>query len=284
MNSKQFKIGVAIIAIITAGIIMAIVQPVSPVLAGTPVQGEFGVMGNFDFNGDNEDIFIQHLGLSMDADNAFVSIIMDRTEEFELDEAYVKTMWQDIEWQLGKVYVPFGFKDLDNPMKSVFIVQPRTDYLDYGLHLATKYDIMNLQGTYIDSDNYSLQGSLKLFDGGEIISVSYADSEQLMTWSINNEFYYQSLLFNFSNVIEYTPENGNIWTRSVIAPGILDVVGLTVGYYDIDSTDLTLWDYDMDQAFTYGFYFDIGEQATVSTEWKTGKSINMPTIKITSTF
>ncbi len=284
MTSKQFKIAVAVIALITAGLIMAFVQPVSPCLADTPVNGELGVMGNFDFDGNNEDMFIQHIRFSMDSDNAFIALNVDRDDEFELDEAYVKAVWQDIEWQVGNVYVPFGFKDLDNPTKSVFIVQPREDYLDYGLHLVSKFDIINLEATYIDQNNYSFQGSAKLFDGGEIFSVSYANSEYLLDWSINNEFYYSSLLFNFSNVIEYTPDNGNFWTRCVFAPGILDVAGLTIGYYDVDETDLTLWDYDMDQVFTYGFYFDIGATSTVSTEWKAGTQFNMPTIKITSTF
>ncbi len=252
-----------------------------------PLSGELSIVGDLDLGDKNQDpnSYIQHLGVYSKSENAYVYGVMDRYEEIEIREAYVTFELKNLRWKLGKVQVPFGFMDLDNPTKSVFIVYPRKNYNDYGLHLATRYDIMKLEGAYIDHLNYSFKSKFLFLDGNEVISFSYANSEYLDDFSINNEFFYSSLFFNFSNVIEYNPDSGNFWTRSVFAPGILDFIGINLGYYHLNHVEQGLQDYDLTgDAFTYGFYLDMAKDVTISNEWKSNTSFNKPTIKITAKF
>lgn len=251
------------------------------------LSGSISVLGNIDVKNKDEDpnSHIQYLGLKADSQNVFTHIVSDTTESLTIREAYVKFVYDGLNIHIGKVSVPFGYMDLDDPSTSVFIIYPNKNYRDYGLHLSTQYDILKFEGAYIDHANYSIKSKLLLKDGGEIFSVSYANSQYLNHISINNEFYFSSLLFNFSNVTEWHPDNGNFWTRFVFAPGIFDVLGLTLGYYHLDHIEQSLQDYDLTgDAGTYGLYLDLSTKATVSTEWAFGKSINNPTVKIIAKF
>ncbi len=251
------------------------------------ISGDLSILGNIDVTNKSEDpnSHLQYFGGTLDSDNAFVSASMDSTETLKLREAYIKFNYDGLLIHIGKVAVPFGYMNLDDPSTSVFILYPRKDYRDYGLHLSTMYDIVKFEGAYIDHANYSIKSKLILLCGGEVISISYANSEYLKELILNNEFYFSSLLFNMSNVLEWCPDNGDFWIRSVFAPGIFDVLGLTLGYYHLDYIEQTLQDYDLTgDAWTYGCYLDFSTHATVSTEWVFGESINKPTVKLVAKF
>ena len=250
------------------------------------ISGHLSFISEIDFGNNDAGIYTQELGLKIDTKRLHVYAHADSTEEITFKEMYLQFEHPDFYIKVGKVPVPYGMMNLDDPSTSVFITYPRKNYNNYGLHLATKYDIIKFDGAWINEYDYAIRAKAILLDGGEVFSASYAKSDSLPAdLALTNEFYYSSLFFNASNIMEWIPETGDFWTRFVIAPGVFDFFGLMAGYYHVDYFEQTLWDYDLTgDIFTYGCYIDIGYNSTLSAEWATGKSFDMPCIKAIASF
>jgi hypothetical protein len=207
----------------------------------------------------------------------------DTTVVFE--EVYVQYPFLNLDWKVGQVIAPFGFDHLQRPETTVFITAPRGSYYRNGLTLQTIGDKMSLEGSYLGANEYTLRGSLALFDGGNTTSLSYANSDfleaQYGQWALTNKLLYESLMFNTSILAEWMPDTGDVWIRSVLSPGIFDVIGLMVGYYDV--ADM-LYSTDGGTVWSYGAYVDISTTATASVEWNNDKAINPITVRITANF
>jgi len=211
----------------------------------------------------------------------------------EFEEANIKFSLFDLNWAIGQKAVPIGFMHMQRPDQSVFITAPRGDFIAKGLHLDTGYDILSVEGMYLEgSEEYVVKTSVNLFEDGLEVFVSYNDVDSLKTtygsFVVGGLFKYESLFANLSFMGEYMPDNGNFWAKGVTSPGIFDKVGLFAGYYNVrDNADIingySEFVYNPD-AWVYGAYMDLSERVTASVEYKLDEGLNPIVMQFVATF
>ena len=194
----------------------------------------------------------------------------------------------DLEMKLGKVIIPFGFDYLERTLNSVYMTTPKGSFYDYGLHMSTGRGIIKFDSSINAHNYYTLRGEISVLNEGIIFSTSYTEEEKIREnygrWSLTNKFLYSSLLLNFSLVTEYLPDVGDIWTRSVLSPGVFDFIGVMGGYYNVSEVFYGLDSYTYNHAWVYGFYLDVSNRTTFSSEWKAGEKFISPLhFRITTT-
>jgi len=223
----------------------------------------------------------------------FVSIngdtIQYQSQRFEIDELYGKLYFFDLDWKLGKVLLPFGFDYLSRPETSVFITAPDKDLYGFGLHLGVEYGFLGLDGAYLGKGHYSVRSTATLFDGMNTISFAVNNvpeiKERYGRFAITNMFKYGSTFFDVSNLVDYNPDNGDFWTRMVIAPGIFDSIGIFGGYYNVNEMHNGLHDFDHNvDSWTYGAYLDLSPNAGFTIEWMNSHAFNPLSMELTITF
>jgi len=234
---------------------------------------------------------IRELSIDYKKDNlTFFSTIDDSAGTMTIDEVSYNFHMYDLDWRLGKTIVPFGYDYLERVNSSVFITAPTASNYGYGLHMSTGYDILQAE-SFIDGESrWSAKGTLRLFNDGITTTFSYTDINEIVNeygnWSITNKFLYSSLFLNLSLLTEYLPDNGGFWTRSVISPGVFDLIGVFGGYYNLDGNiahGLDNYIYQPD-SWVYGGYVDISKETSLSIEFKSDRAFSPMFIRLTTKF
>lgn len=248
-----------------------------------------------DFTNDNNDSSInpmlRELSVLHSTDNVEIFAEYDEaTGTIIADELAYKFEMFGMNGRLGKIVNPFGFDYLERTANSVFMSAPRQTFYDYGLSFGTNYDILNAEGFINGNNDFTLRGTLNLLNDGFITSVSYTEDELLTTnygeWAINNKFLYSSLVFNVSLLTEYYPDTGGFWSRSVVSPGVFNIVGIICGYYNTEANNILGVDnytYTPD-AWVYGFYVDVAPNTNVSFEWNSNEDLSPLYARLTTRF
>lgn len=293
MNNKKIALGILCIIVSIVVLILPLVSK-----ADTIKGGVVSVESTIDYkkSTDQKDISVNSTYLAGwygNNDGYVYARSSTDTTSVIVDEAYVKfnIIDDNIKWKLGKVLLPFGFEYLSRPQTSVFITSPRGDFYGFGLHAERSYGIMNVQGSYLGSGSYSarLNGTLlnkknmKNVTGLGFINIQDLEDEY-GKFSITNSYKFRSTWFDLANLMEYTPDNGEFWSRLVVAPGVLDSVGLFGGYYNVDNMYNTLHKDVYSDKWSYGVFVDISPNATASFEWINSWGLNPVTLALTVKF
>jgi hypothetical protein len=263
-------------------LIFMMVMMISMSVYATEFNGYGQSIMNYDSDGDKLSTDLTYLAFeakdrgynvyaTYDFDNSNVNIV----------EAYAKFKFTGMDVQVGRMVRPFGINFLDRPESSVFITVPKYDSYAEGVNLAYEESYFIVEGFYSDDNIYDFRVKLELFNDGIIPSLSYNSDKQFL---VSNELYYESLVFNYSNLTEWNVDTGFFWTRSVISPGIFDVIGIMVSYYDtIDNNLIPDYNFTPD-AWTIGGYLDLSDSTTLSTEYKLGESLTPLSFGLTTKF
>lgn len=249
--------------------------------------GILSVTSSFDVSSsDDLNVYDNYVAGWFSRDDVSLYAMLNEDGTVYFEEAYIKFNSNGLRFNLGKVIVPFGFEKLNRPQTSVFITSPKSDLQTNALNISAKYGILDVDGSYVGNGDWALRAALRFFDGYEKIMVSYSNIDSYENdFLISNKFIYESLLLNVSSLTELGTKNGDFWSRLVLSPGIFDVFGFMLAYYNVDEMGTTLnsWDYSPD-AWSYGFYFDISYKATASVEWKDDKAFNPIVVKLMAKF
>lgn len=212
-----------------------------------------------------------------------------QSQRLLIEEIYAKLYIKNVELRLGKVHIPFGISHLSRPQTSVFISVPRKDFYDLGLNFSYDYGIITSDIAYMGNGDYSVRAIVSLFGGLNKVSVSTTnipDVEKAYgNWSITNVFKYGSVFFDSSILMDYTPDNGDFWARTVLAPGMFDIVGVFGGYYHMkDMEYVVVSTEDKNDSWSYGFFVDVSPNMSMSFEWMNSLALNPVTAQITIKF
>lgn len=218
-------------------------------------------------------------------------VYLAQLDSLYLDEAYVSFNKFDLRFDVGYIVQPFGITKLARPQNSVFTSSPRLDRSDENIGITFNSSILNITGAYAGKSKFTLQGRYNdLFEGKVIPSVSYTNNDTLLTsfghWALSLEIYYQSVWISLSSITEYMPDVNGFWTRVVTTPGVLNIIGLMGAYYNTPTMDETLypWQLTSVDVWTYGFFVDLDDNLTLSTEWRSNGSLLPVSLYFVTTF
>lgn len=207
-----------------------------------------------------------------------------------IEEAYVKFTKYGLNFNIGRRVQQFGIVYLGRPENSVFISFPKFDRYGEMVGVSFFSEILNIDLGYEGNSDVTIKAQTTLFDGTIIPSISYTNAdnleEQYENWAISNEVYFKSLYVNFSSLSEWWSDTGDFWTRLVITPGAVNIVGVFGSYYNTPNMNETLevWNITSPDIWTYGFFVDVSDNMVLSSEWLSGKSLIPTTLRFSTTF
>jgi hypothetical protein len=207
--------------------------------------------------------------------------IDSKTGSSDLQEAFVRFKFFDLDFNVGKQVVPFGINYLSRPSSSVFVTTPNQDAYVDGFGSYIEDSRMRFDGFYGGGGVYSLRAKAYFFDKGFIPSMSYNDQEQV---NLAIETYFDTALLKTSLLGEWHCWNGNTWARTLITPGFYDRIGVLFSYYNT-SANLGLQNFDFTpDAWTYGLYCEVSKGIDVTAEWKSGETFRPVSVRFATTF
>lgn len=287
---NKFRISIAVLAILAISSIAAVAQTDSTstkvcnvtAVCDKGFYGEAAVVATVD-KGEKDlrtDLSYFAIGNSSDRFELYTKLNAE-DNSFDMQEAFVKFRFLDLDFNLGKMVVPFGINYLDRPSRSVFITTPTQDLYADGLGSYLENAQGRIDGFYGGDGVYSLRAKAYLFDKGLIPSLSYNDKDQL---NIAVETYFSTVLLNASILGEWHCWDGSTWARTVLTPGFYNGFGVLLSYYNT-SANLGLQNFDFTpDSWTYGLYCEVSKGVDVTAEWKSGENFRPVSIRFATTF
>lgn len=244
-------------------------------LVGTPTfaQTEGVLSFNTFVNVENKDDFstsLNQLSLSNKSFHSNIYAMYQDSSRIYVEEARVNFELAGLDFQMGKVIVPFGFENLNRAECSVFITYARKNFSDYGLKTEYNYGILSTAGTYFGYGDFCLKLGIDLYKKLDTFSLSYTNYDSLQIkrgdWVFDNKLSYKSIFFGISSLLEWYSDTGDFWSRIVITPGVFDVIGIFGAYYNVDDMDGKLPNMYSSVNYTFGGFLDISPTSSISIE------------------